>query len=32
VTLRWEFADDAGINVTQTDSVTFTLDIGCGGG
>jgi len=32
VTLRWEFADDAGINVTQTDSVTFTLDISCGGG
>jgi hypothetical protein len=31
VTLRWEFADDAGINETQTDSVTFTLDIGCGG-
>jgi hypothetical protein len=29
VTLRWEFPDDSNINVTQTDSVTFTLDIGC---
>ncbi len=29
VTLRWEYADDIDINVTQTDSVTFTLDIGC---
>ena len=32
VTLRWEFTDDANINVTQTDSVTFALDIDCGGG
>jgi hypothetical protein len=29
VTLRWEFTDESGINVTQTDSVTFTLDISC---
>ncbi len=29
VTLRWEFTDQSGINVTQTDSVTFTLDISC---
>lgn len=29
VTLRWEFADDRNVNVTQTDSVTFTLGIGC---
>jgi len=29
VTLRWEFPDDPGVNVTQTDSVTFTFDIGC---
>lgn len=29
VTLRWEFADSADVNVTQTDSVTFTLDINC---
>ncbi|TKX86495.1 hypothetical protein EXE43_08095 [Halorubrum sp. SS5] len=32
VTLRWEFANDAQINEAQTDSVTFALDIGCGGG
>ncbi|TKX56132.1 hypothetical protein EXE42_00810 [Halorubrum sp. SP3] len=31
VTLRWEFANDAHINEAQTDSVTFALDIGCGG-
>ena len=31
VTLRWELADDENINVIQTDSVTFTLDIQCGG-
>jgi len=30
VTLRWEFVDSASINVIQTDSVTFALDIGCG--
>jgi len=30
-TLRWELADDENINVIQTDSVTFTLDIQCGG-
>ena len=32
VTLRWEFTNNANINVTQTDSITFALDIGCGGG
>ena len=31
VTLRWEFANAAQINEAQTDSVTFALDIGCGG-
>lgn len=31
VTLRWEFVDTDDINVTQSDSVTFDLDIGCGG-
>jgi hypothetical protein len=29
VTLRWEFPDSPGVNVTQTDSVTFTLDLNC---
>ncbi|QAU13657.1 hypothetical protein EKH57_13540 [Halorubrum sp. BOL3-1] len=32
VTLRWKFIGGADINETQTDSVTFALDIGCGGG
>ena len=31
VTLRWAFADNGDINVTQTDSVTFAVDLGCGG-
>ena len=29
VTLRWEFTDSGDINETQTDSVTFDLNIGC---
>lgn len=29
VTLRWEFPDSSDVNVTQTDSVTFTLDLNC---
>ena len=29
VTLRWEFTDSEDINETQTDSVTFDLNIGC---
>jgi hypothetical protein len=29
VTLRWKFPDSPDVNVTQTDSVTFTLDINC---
>jgi len=31
VAFRWEFADDANINVTQGDSVTFEFKIDCGG-
>jgi len=30
-TLRWEFVDAQNINAVQSDSVTFTLDIQCGG-
>ena len=30
-TLRWELADEENINVIQSDSVRFSLDIRCGG-
>jgi len=29
IAFRWGFTDESNINITQTDSVTFTFDVGC---